>query len=1366
MSTLKGIFEPFKPYVQDQLRLRRKILSSKNVGVGALPQEFFTYNSKQCVIRMASGVDLRGDSDNPNPILDTNSIDPTVAEYESSLHGSNCARNWVLESGIIDINKRVYREFTDEELNELNAVDPDRTNIFEHYYQGKLFATSTGNVGQPLEIIDSKIWGDVIGQRLPFTTQGQLAEVIVGETSDKTTAHRGGIGTSGVYGDPKVRADRDANDTYGIVPMPGITDATIRTKSDDGSLREAQVNFMCHNRRQLEILEALYMRPGYPILLEWGWNPYLVANPGGRSSESIEQFGDVLEEFFDPSSDFTGLNLMINRKKVNASGNYDGFIGYVKNFNFKATPLGGFECTTEIIAQGEILESLKSQKVVIPENIADSSNEDATSKLVVYDQFWYILKSMQEVLDRQGDEDALNIMGTDLETKSMFDSWDAFWGEFLWAGDGSTGTTSANTQDKDIAAGGEGKGVTDILENMDPVADTFLAGFSLVAGLVQKILKVSQKELKEATKRNQYGLRASNGGTRVGYDAFLFGTLIQEISLVEDAANQNTQATNNDDNTNSSVIDKKEKHILVRWDLLCQIINHLCTEGYKEKHEPLVELTYLNPNQRTYESRTMSSDGQISYPTGSGRDLRFYLEYATPAERNSLHPTIDDEDLKKILGQSFDPAVCIMPHQFHDSLIVEKYDTTYKSPLAVAEVTQSQAPAGSGPLLDEGGEYEGNPLLGDFEGMSRQELLDQNNQAFAVAESTGDPIRDQQIQNQIDILTANIEEEEYSFEAQVKRNEEENYQPLTSFTNTKFSNRSIGLIYFNLEYLLSSYEQMRMETVEGEKRLKKDFVMMDFIKKIWGDVNEACAGYYNFDIQTEHERPHVARIIDKTVSGEPPANIFEFNPQGLNSIVRDFVFSSKIDNDIASTISIAAQAPNNIDSLEALSFKSFHKNIKNRFTDNSLTPDFLEAQRSASSAEATAKRLALEKDLKKYEGEFKNLKNYQERSNRQYRAVFNEGDSVYVNYINYSAETAKNVARDIEELLVSINSRYPLFLEDGKTPHPKAGYYNPEATNERNAIIPLNFDIQMDGISGISPLNIFKIKSDKLPLAYQRDDIAFIVKGEKQKITAGQDWILELDGQLTLLNSNQIVEGANVIEDGEQKKENEKKKEADEEDKKSEEPEIKDGEDPSPKINTEKVGSTSPTNSPLYKKYKFDLGFGRGAATAADSTFAKIKPYIDRGELVLVGDNATNSKFLKTRVLTTTTITGGKFYLHKGCANKFKSWMAELDSKGINYQISAALRWGKNTGKGAHGYGLAVDFNNLYQDTKAQAKSPKKYNDVKKVAANLEARKQSSTYKEIAKIGKKYGWYNPWRLADASGTEDELWHFEYWGDPA
>ena len=75
---------------------------------------------------------------------------------------------------------------------------------------------------------------------------------------------RGGIGTEGAYGDSKIRGN--AKDGYGIVPMPGIIDASIRTKSAYGSLREGKVKFVCHNKRQLDILEVLYMRPGYTLL--------------------------------------------------------------------------------------------------------------------------------------------------------------------------------------------------------------------------------------------------------------------------------------------------------------------------------------------------------------------------------------------------------------------------------------------------------------------------------------------------------------------------------------------------------------------------------------------------------------------------------------------------------------------------------------------------------------------------------------------------------------------------------------------------------------------------------------------------------------------------------------------------------------------------------------------------------------------------------------------------------------------------------------------------------------------------------------------------------------------------------------------
>ena len=59
MSTIKGIFEPFKQYVQDQLRLRENILQRNQGG-----NLFYNYTTnKSCVITMASGVDIIEEND-------------------------------------------------------------------------------------------------------------------------------------------------------------------------------------------------------------------------------------------------------------------------------------------------------------------------------------------------------------------------------------------------------------------------------------------------------------------------------------------------------------------------------------------------------------------------------------------------------------------------------------------------------------------------------------------------------------------------------------------------------------------------------------------------------------------------------------------------------------------------------------------------------------------------------------------------------------------------------------------------------------------------------------------------------------------------------------------------------------------------------------------------------------------------------------------------------------------------------------------------------------------------------------------------------------------------------------------------------
>ena len=1067
MSTLKGIFEPFKLFVVNQLNLRKKIVGGHLL---SKPELYHTYTrSKQAVIRMSSGVNVKED----------NSLLNEVDEFEKSLVGSKLAENWILDGGI------------------------------------KILESIVMNEGATQETVAKDAFGKTLTIDLS-TTFHEFTE-------------RGGIGDNGVYGDPKVRADSD--EEFGMVPMPGIIDAEIRTKSDDGSLREAQVNFVCHNRRQLEILETLYMRPGYPILLEWGWNPYIATGEEGEGV--IENFNNIqpLTEFFQQGSDLTKINQRIAEIKKETDGNYDGFVGNCKNFSFSANESGGYNCTTEIMAHGEILESLKSAKISVPTSLTyDSKGYDVE----VIDQYLFYLKAIKANLDRAGDNKYINLKGTPLDETSMWDSKAAFFGEVLWAGDGSMGTTWLNTQEEDINKGIANKNLKSSQITLERINVAYVQGFSLITSLVQKIMKVSEEDMKKE-------MDVDPRDPTLGYDSMLYGTFLQETSAV-----LNKRAENNKEG-----VTKKEKSIYVRWDMMCQIINHLCTPSYKRHHEPMVELTYLNPLQRSYDSTTPHAKKKSKNEI-EGTE-KFYLDYSLPS-KNKLHPAVDNENLKKLLGQSFDYGVCIMPHQFPDSLIVSKYDSDYQT-TQQREAEQAAEKAAEQAAAEELAAVEAarteaitnqvstaNTMM--FEDPGAGETSGNINANVYADESVrgGKITKANYIPEKVEVDITDTKEFKKD-----QGNEEENFQPLTSYNNVKFSNKSIGLVYFNLDYLISEYESMRLETktVNDKKvtRLKEKFSFFEFIEKIWKDVSISCGGYYDFGLQTEHERPHVARVIDKTVSGNPPSNIFEFEPQGRNSITRDFNFSSKISSDMADIISIAAQAPKNAQSLDAMSFKAFHKNIKNRFTTDELLYETFSARRKADKQEAEVAKIELERDLVEYGKMLQNLKKYQKHSNNQRRDPLPEDAAGSYNASNIAADAAIEIAKEIEGLLIKINLRYPLYKKDGKTRHKKAGQFNPDATNERSAIIPLEFNLQMDGIAGISPLNLFKINPDKLPYGYQREDIAFIVKGESQKITAGQDWTTELNGQLTLLNTNTEDEGTNKIGDVSKPKEEVKKKE-------------------------------------------------------------------------------------------------------------------------------------------------------------------------------------------------------------------------------
>ena len=167
----------------------------------------------------------------------------------------------------------------------------------------------------------------------------------------------------------------------GYRPMPGITGATITPAGQGGSIRRATVNFKCHNLQQLNIIDVLYFRLGFSMLLEWGHNNY-VDNNGTLQIQNYPIDIFPKDEKNQPSKEKIIQELA--KKRKSSEGNYDGMLGVVTNYNWSLSGDGGYECSMNLSGIGSVIESLKinsseaSPSILIPSGAATPAKSDVT----------------------------------------------------------------------------------------------------------------------------------------------------------------------------------------------------------------------------------------------------------------------------------------------------------------------------------------------------------------------------------------------------------------------------------------------------------------------------------------------------------------------------------------------------------------------------------------------------------------------------------------------------------------------------------------------------------------------------------------------------------------------------------------------------------------------------------------------------------------------------------------------------------------------------------------------------------------------------------------------------------------------------
>jgi hypothetical protein len=147
----------------------------------------------------------------------------------------------------------------------------------------------------------------------------------------------------------------DIQTERGFVPMPGITNVNFQYRND-GALATATVQIKAFSRSQFQLIDILFQRPGYTVLLEFGSTVYLDNNGNLKEADyNTTPFNTM----FKTNQDMFTLHKVIAEEKQKWNGNYEGFFAKIAKWNWKFNTDGSYDITVSLVGMGDVIDSLK-----------------------------------------------------------------------------------------------------------------------------------------------------------------------------------------------------------------------------------------------------------------------------------------------------------------------------------------------------------------------------------------------------------------------------------------------------------------------------------------------------------------------------------------------------------------------------------------------------------------------------------------------------------------------------------------------------------------------------------------------------------------------------------------------------------------------------------------------------------------------------------------------------------------------------------------------------------------------------------------------------------------------------------------------
>ena len=290
-------------------------------------------------------------------------------------------------------------------------------------------------------------------------------------------------------------------------------------------------------------------------------------------------------------------------------------------------------------------------------------------------------------------------------------------------------------------------------------------------------------------------------------------------------------------------------------------------------------------------------------------------------------------------------------------------------------------------------------------------------------------------------------------------------------------------ILLNIEYIVNKMDSLAGSSDRKEVRLDR------FLNDILTDVNKSLGGVNEFRVAFLDES-YCIQITDEQRLEQPiPSTI---DVIGLNSIVQNYSFSSKISPQLASMLVIGAQAGGTSQkqaTTDASSVGQWNAYVKDRIMPAKV--DSTEGDEGAAGGtQQTPVAPASNEDI--------DIEDATENSPYDQLSRLITGTYCKLKYSESDIEGARTTLKDT---LLELKAN----LED----------------TSAAPMIPLEMSIKMDGISGILVNQMFVIPSARLPLSYQGSDpsktrLGFVVRKIENTIESNR-WITSITGQSLFL---------------------------------------------------------------------------------------------------------------------------------------------------------------------------------------------------------------------------------------------------------